>query len=148
MVRGVAWLVDVDMSGVAAATAAPRPGGFEKVNDAACHGAACVSSTPQFDGLPQNNSRWSSGTKRRVRRHEEPDKTCISGTSWVVLIGRQIVAESCRCSARGARTYPRGVNSDFKRVSEAKYVLLTTFRKDGTPVATSTLGPRRTATSS
>ncbi len=28
------------------------------------------------------------------------------------------------------------MNSDFKRVSEAKYVLLTTFRKDGTPVAT------------
>ena len=51
-------------------------------------------------------------------------------------MSRQIVAETCRCSARGARTYPRGVNSDFKRVSEAKYVLLTTFRKDGTPVAT------------
>lgn len=50
--------------------------------------------------------------------------------------GRRIVAEAHRCPVRGSRPYPRGVNSDFKRVSEAKYVLLTTFRKDGTPVAT------------
>lgn len=28
------------------------------------------------------------------------------------------------------------MNADFKRVAESKYVLLTTFRKDGTPVAT------------
>ncbi|MGC0364124.1 PPOX class probable F420-dependent enzyme [Rhodococcus sp. 27YEA15] len=28
------------------------------------------------------------------------------------------------------------MNSDFQRVTESKYVLLTTFRKDGTPVAT------------
>lgn len=34
------------------------------------------------------------------------------------------------------RTYPRQVTPDFKRVTESKYVLLTTFRKDGTPVAT------------